>query len=247
MVRVRYHRLDMAVAAETGVLRFQPVEGYEEPAEDTLYQLSRLESLTHLLEYEGLISVIALKQYGDFGVGAPYLLGELNVLDGEVYQALYDGTVIVSNPHQTVPFAQLTHFKVDFSHCLSSALDIRDFESQLDHLIAPHGRDIFYAVKIRGWFPMMQCRSVYFQQKPFKSMERIMAEDQIISVWHDVAGTLISIYGPGFIHPLAPVGWHFHFLSDDRKSGGHVLNLQTGKVMAEFNRISLFVLMIPER
>lgn len=246
MVKVRHHRLDMAVAAETGGLSFQPVDDGDAPDGDTLYQLSKLASLTEHLEYEGLVKAVDLGKYGDFGVGAPYRLGELNILDGKVYQALHDGTVIVSDLHQTVPFAQLTHFKTDFSHSMSFALDIRDFESQLDRLIAPHGRNVFYAVKIKGRFPLMRCRSVHFQQKPFKAMKRVMAEDQVITVWHNISGTLIAIYGPGFIHPLAPTGWHFHFLSDDRKLGGHVLELQAGLVKAEFDSIPQFVLMLPE-
>lgn len=237
----------MAVAAETGGLSFQPVDEKELPDDDTLYQLSKLASLTEQLEYEGLVRAADLERYGDFGVGAPYHLGELNILDGKVYQALYDGTIIESDLQQTVPFAQLTHFKTDFSHCLSSASDIRDFQSQLDQLIAPYGKMAFYAVKINGRFPMMRCRSVHFQQKPFKPMKRVMAEDQVITVWHNIPGTLIAIYGPDFIHPLAPVGWHFHFLSDDRKLGGHVLDLQAEAVMAEFDRVPQFVLMLPEQ
>lgn len=236
----------MAVAATTGVLEFRPVEWHGESAEATLYQLSRLEALTRLLAYEGQVRAIDLGRYGDFGVGAPYLLGELNVLDGKVYQALYDGAIIESNLHQTVPFAQLTHFKADFSHHLSPASDIGDLESQLDRLIAPHGRDVFYAVKIEGRFPMMRCRSVHFQRRPFKPMARIMAEDQVVTVWRDVEGTLISVYGPSFMHPIAPVGWHFHFLSSDRKRGGHVLGLEVADGFAQFNRLSGFVLMLPQ-
>ena len=246
MAEIMLYRLDVAAAAATGTLDFQPIEVQKKPAEATLYQLSRLEALTRLLEYEGQVKAIDLMEYGDFGVGAPYLLGELNVLDGKVYQALYDGTIIVSNLHQTIPFAQLVHFSAEFSCHLSPALDIGDFEAQLDQLIAPHGKDVFYAVKIEGRFPMIRCRSVHFQRKPFKSMDRIMAEDQVVTVWHDVEGTLISIYGPAFMHPVAPTGWHFHFLSSERKLGGHVLGLVMAAGIAEIERLPGFVLMLPQ-
>jgi len=238
--------LDTAVATKTGVLSFQPLDGEKVSGVNTLCQLSRLASLTQLLEYEGLVKVADLERYGDFGVGAPFLLGELNILEGEVYQALHDGVIIKTDMQQTVPFAQMTHFKVDFYHQLSSASDIRDFESQLDLLIAPYGREFFYAVKIHGQFPMMRCRSVYFQKKPFKSMERVMEEDQVITVWVDISGTLISIYCPDFIRTLSPIGWHFHFLSDDRKLGGHVLDFRIEKAVAEFDKIPQFALLLPE-
>ncbi|MGN0918271.1 MAG: acetolactate decarboxylase [Oxalobacter sp.] len=245
MVRIRYHGLDMAVAAETGGLSFQLVDDKALPERDTLYQLSRLSSLTEQLEYEGLVKAADLEKYGDFGVGAPCRLGELNILDGKVYQALYDGSIIETDLTQTIPFAQLTHFKTDFSHQLGLAVDIADFEAQLDQLIEPHGKDVFYAVRIHGQFPMMLCRSVYFQKKPFKSMAKIMAEDQVKTTWHDVSGTLISIYGPDFMHPVSPTGWHFHFISDDKKLGGHVLDLQVASASADFDRVSRFVLMLP--
>lgn len=45
MVRIHYHRLDMAVAAATGGLSFQSVDEKEVSDGDTLYQLSRLGSL----------------------------------------------------------------------------------------------------------------------------------------------------------------------------------------------------------
>ncbi len=245
MTAFKQFSLDLASCSATGEKHFQPVAEGVAPEKDTIYQLHELAYLTQQLGYEGEMTGVELKHFGDFGVGAPYLLGELNVLDDEVYQALYDGMLIETDLTQTVPFAQLTHFKTDFSHQLGAAVDIADFESQLDRLIEPYGKDVFYAVKIHGQFPMMLCRSVYFQKKPFKSMERIMAEDQIKTTWHDVSGTLISIYGPDFMHPVSPTGWHFHFISDDKKLGGHVLGLQVASATAEFDRVSRFVLMLP--
>lgn len=247
MTVFRQFSLDLAFCSTTGEKHFQPVGEDVALERDTFYQLHELTSLTQQLGYEGEMTGAELRRFGDFGVGAPYLLGELNMLDGEVYQALYDGTLIETDLTQTIPFAQLTHFKMDFSHPLAPAVDLFNLESQLDRLIGPHGRDVFYAVKIHEQFPMMTCRSVYFQQKPFKSMARIMVEDQVKTIWQDVSGTLISIYGPSFMHPVSPTGWHFHFISDDRKLGGHVLELQVASATADFYQVSRFVLMLPSQ
>ena len=116
MTAFKQFSLNLASCSATGEKHFQPVGRDIAPEKDTIYQLHELAYLTQLLGYEGEMTGVELKQFGNFGVGAPYLLGELNVLDGDVYQALYDGTLIETDLSQTVPFAQLTHFKSDFSH-----------------------------------------------------------------------------------------------------------------------------------
>ena len=35
----------------------------------------------------------------------------------------------------------------------------------------------------------------------------------------------MGLYCPNYMGELNSVGWHFHFISDDRKHGGHILEL----------------------
>jgi len=39
----------------------------------------------------------------------------------------------------------------------------------------------------------------------------------------DQEGTLVGLWSPGFAGSFSIPGYHFHFLSADRKRGGHVL------------------------
>ena len=40
--------------------------------------------------------------------------------------------------------------------------------------------------------------------------------------YHDVNGTLAGFYTPRFVKSLLNPGFHLHFLTDDRRHGGHL-------------------------
>jgi len=42
--------------------------------------------------------------------------------------------------------------------------------------------------------------------------------------YEDVAGTIVGIWSPAAASGLSSAGFHFHFISDDRTKGGHVLD-----------------------
>jgi acetolactate decarboxylase len=39
---------------------------------------------------------------------------------------------------------------------------------------------------------------------------------------------VVGFYLPGYMSGLNMPGYHLHFISDDRKSGGHILDLEAG-------------------
>lgn len=44
----------------------------------------------------------------------------------------------------------------------------------------------------------------------------------------------MGIYCPESAQGMNVVGWHFHFLSADKKIGGHVNDLSVGDLVVEF-------------
>ncbi|MGB6152245.1 MAG: acetolactate decarboxylase, partial [Pricia sp.] len=42
-----------------------------------------------------------------------------------------------------------------------------------------------------------------------------------------VSGTIVGFYCPDFIGNINVKGFHFHFISDDKKLGGHVMDFKT--------------------
>jgi acetolactate decarboxylase len=48
--------------------------------------------------------------------------------------------------------------------------------------------------------------------------------------FEELRGTLVGIWSPAFAASFSVPGYHFHFLSEDRQSGGHVLDCQASEV-----------------
>ena len=51
---------------------------------------------------------------------------------------------------------------------------------------------------------------------------------------------------PMYIGGVSQSGFHFHFISDDKKSGGHVLECKTKNVVVDIDHIRDFELDLPE-
>ena len=50
--------------------------------------------------------------------------------------------------------------------------------------------------------------------------------DSLYLTFSDVKGTLVGFWSPTFAGSFSVPGYHFHFISDDRKMGGHVLDCE---------------------
>ena len=73
---------------------------------ESIYQVALLQSLAQGY-FDGSITVVDLKTHGDTGIGTfDGLNGEMIVLDGVVYQAIGDGSVVIPDDDETVPLFQ---------------------------------------------------------------------------------------------------------------------------------------------
>ena len=78
---------------------------------ESIYQVALLQSLAQGY-FDGSITVADLKEHGDTGIGTfDGLNGEMIVLEGVVYQATGDGSVVVPADDETVPFSNVTFFE----------------------------------------------------------------------------------------------------------------------------------------
>ena len=202
---------------------------------ETIYQVALLQSLTQGC-YDGIIKVSELKQHGDTGIGTfEGVNGEMIVLDGKVYQALGDGTVKEADDNETVPFSNVTYFDKDLSATLSQTNDINALKESLNKTVNENGKNLFYFVKINGTFKKMNVRSELKQEKPYKSLDKALATDQREFNYDNIAGTVVALYCPDYMGGLNTPGWHFHFISDDKTKGGHILDLAFDSAQAEFD------------
>lgn len=209
-----------------------------------IYQVALLQSLT-LGQYDGFVNVGALKKHGDTGIGTfDGMDGELIMLDGVVYQGLSDGSIVEAVDEALVPFCDVTFFEKDFSAKVR-ADSLKILETNLSSIVARHGINAFYMVKLAGHFDSVQVRSERPQQKPYPPLDVVM-EDQTIFDLGDIQGTVIAFYCPAFMEGQNTVGWHSHFISDDKKHGGHILGLSAGLLQCAFTRTSEYQMVLPD-
>lgn len=220
---------------ETTAAQAETKSAQTENDRETIYQVALLQSLTQGY-YDGIIKVNELKEHGDIGIGTfEGVNGEMIVLDGTVYQALGDGTVQKAANDETVPFSNVTFFDKDGSLELSDIKDINALKEKLNAMVEENGKNLFYFVKMSGTFEKMNVRSELKQEKPYKTLDKALETDQREFNYDNIAGTVVALYCPDYMNGLNTPGWHFHFISDDKTKGGHLLDLKFDKATAEYD------------
>lgn len=214
---------------------------------DSMYQAGTLQSLM-LGNYYGDVSVAQIKQRGDIGLGTfDAIDGEMIVLDGEVYQARGDGSVEKCEDDVLSPFCSVTFFDADSTSELKSVTDMQDLKDQLTEQIVKQNKNVMYAVKIEGTFDSVSTRSEHAQQEPYKDLNTVMKTDQVVfEPLNDIEGTIVAVYFPDYMDGINTPGWHFHFLSEDCQSGGHVMDVSFENLKAEMDATDTFEMVLPE-
>lgn len=85
--------------------------------------------------------------------------------------------------------------------------------------------NLIYAIRVEGRFPSLKVRSAARQKKPFPVLTEAIKEQKVFEL-KDQEGTLVGFRFPPYMGGINVPGYHFHFLSKDKTSGGHVLDLQ---------------------
>ena len=230
-----------------GTILFNTANAAEPVERETNNQVALLQSLA-LGHFEGSISVAELKTLGDIGIGTfEGLNGELIMLDGVVYRANQNLEINVVDDKVTIPFSNVTFFEKDFSVKVKNISDKNALENILNKLVQKHGSNSFYFVKINAGFTEILVRSEAGQEKPYPTLVEALAADQKEKTFNNINGTIVGLYCPPFMSGLNSVGWHFHFVSNDKKFGGHVLELKIKSGTVEFDKTDNFALRLPKK
>lgn len=189
---------------------------------EVLYQVSTIDALMQGV-FDGVQTVGEIRKKGDFGIGTfDALDGEMIVLDGVVYQAKADGHIYTAADSQTTPFATVTYFDRDQAVTTGSPMNLSVFSSTMAGRL-PTG-NMVYAVRMHGTFPSMKVRAIPAQHRPYPTLAEA-SKNQSVYTYSDTTGTVVGFYTPVFFQGLNVAGYHLHFISDDRKTGGHILDL----------------------
>lgn len=178
--------------------------------------------------FDGNLKVSELKEHGNIGLGSfDYLDGELVLLDGKAYRVTEDGTISEGKDDDEIVYADACFFKSDTSMILNSFMNYDSLRSQLNQQLPSPNH--FYAFTIHGVFDSVKLGGLHKQLPPFKQGLDVLIPQRPVFKGTNVAGTMVGFYCPQFIGDINTAAYHFHFISDDKKLGGHVMEISAGK------------------
>ncbi|MCO6452419.1 MAG: acetolactate decarboxylase, partial [Caldilineales bacterium] len=97
--------------------------------------------------------------------------------------------------------------------------------------------------RVRGRYSYIKARSVPKSECYLPLVE--VARVQSVFEFHDASGVLVGFYTPGFMDSLSVPGLHLHFLADDFKSGGHLLECQPHGITVDIQPLHILELSLP--
>ncbi len=208
----------------------------------TLFQVSTTGALVEGI-YDGVVSVGTLKEHGDFGLGTfADLDGEMVVLDGRAFHARPDGTVVRAPDGALVPFAVVTRFRSERSAVVEPCPSLVALESKLD--AQRDSANIFFAVRVDGLFDFVKTRVACKTAPDTKLVEA--AAHQAEFEYKDVEGSLVGFWTPYYATTVGAPGYHLHFLSNDRRIAGHLLDCGARTLHAQLQHEADVRIAIPE-
>jgi acetolactate decarboxylase len=218
--------------------------GCGSPADrETLTQVGTIDALLSGV-YDGEFSLRDLAKRGDLGIGTFNTLnGEMVVLDGKIYQVTSDGKVALANPCDKTPLASVTYFDTDREIIIPARTNFESLATIIDDAILT--KNIFYAIRIEGKFSTVRTRSVPAQSRPYKPLVEIAATQPEFNL-ENVAGTIVGFRCPPYVAGINVPGYHLHFLSKDKNSGGHLLAFTTAEdAVAQIDETHILTVILP--
>jgi acetolactate decarboxylase len=163
-------------------------------------------------------------------------------LDGHFYQVLGDGTVREARDDAKAPFAVVTEFRAERELVLDQVESFDDLTAQLDR-----GRDtgnLFFAVRIDGHFSQIRTRALCRTASGVSLVNATAHQPEFVLT--DVSGTAVGFWTPLYARTINVAGWHLHFVTGDRTSGGHVLDCQATDLRVQMQDLADVRIAMPE-
>jgi acetolactate decarboxylase len=172
--------------------------------------------------FDGDLTFAELAEHGDLGLGTLNRLdGEMIALDGEFFRADVDGAVSSIGGEAKTPFAVVTKFEPEVDLPIEDELTHEQLLARLDTLVAAGASSS--ALRLDGRFELVRARSVPAQSPPYRPLAEVVADQHVFEL-KNVAGTMLGFRFPAYVEGIEVGGYHLHFISDDRRRGGHVLD-----------------------
>ncbi len=208
-----------------------------------LFQVSTLKALS-VGVFDGSVDLNTLQKHGNFGIGTfTGLGGELVMLNGQIYKVDYSGNIYQPCKCNAVPLALVTDFNPDIKVEVKQVFDFQQLQQFiLDNVDT---KNIVYAIRIRGDFEFVKTRSVPQYNKPYPRLAEAVKNQKMFE-FNNVKGAMIGFWFPKYFEGINMPGFHFHYLNDNKKLGGHLFDCKIKNGIIEIAKIRNVEVVLPE-
>lgn len=194
-------------------------------APNEIYQYSLINALMAGVADSG-IRVSEFLSKGNIGIGTfESINGELVLLEGKVYQLEGDGSIRIAGPEEQLPYAVATNFTPQNS--IKVKLNNKDDVDKVLEDFDNHAANLFMTYRIDGKFQKLKARTVRGQEYEDQPLAEL-GPKQAVQDYEDIEGTIVGFRAPASWQGVTVAGEHMHFIDQERKVGGHVLEMVSG-------------------
>lgn len=212
---------------------------YANTPQVSLFQLGNASAL-FAGAIDGDMNYRQLKKKGSFGLGTfNGIQGEMVAVDGHFYKIGLKGVTTPVDPNWKTPFVELVHFSPAPAFHLGGVANY----AQLKPLLTAKmdNKNVPYALQVKGTFTYLKLRS----RSPRIALQKNNPIEETYTA-ENISGTLVGFWFPDYLFNLTVPGFHFHFISKDKKLSGHVLDLQSANLLVSIDKINKIELQFPQ-
>jgi acetolactate decarboxylase len=194
-----------------------------EKTQNRLFQVGILSSFIHCA-YEGDVMLSDVLENGDTGLGTINGVdGNIVINNGIAYHLDFDGNASKADNTKYTPFCVSAFLNTKHSFELSDIGSFAHLAEEIRKTLP--SKNYIYLFKINGVYNKITMRGEKVQPKPYLPLSKTILTTQRIFSLEQVQGTMIGSLFPDYLKHINLNDFHFHFISEDEKKGGHVHEL----------------------
>jgi acetolactate decarboxylase len=197
--------------------------------------------------YIGDLTIKSLANKGSLGLGTyNHLDGEMIALDGVFYRIASNGEVYKAELERKVPFAAVSFFNAEIKYELTGIQNIEMLQNEIVSGLPSANKP--YALRIECVFESIVVGEANkLDDNTTTGLAELMKTRPLYKKEH-VSGTLVGFYNPSSFAAIDLSPFHFHFISDDKTFGGHLVSgdLSSAKIKVSIDEKPGYEVILPQ-
>lgn len=210
---------------------------------DTIYQISTSIAISNGC-LDGFLTLKEIKRLGNFGIGSiTGLEGEIIYLNDEFHHFSDNGLTNRTNEDFMSPRMLITNFKSKNMIEINQNTTYQKIKKIIESSMPT--QNIMYAIKIIGVFNWVKIKCFPKQIKPYPQGPIELTCHENALELQNISGVLVGYFMTDLFKKVNSSKYHFHFMSADKKHGGHLVDCQITNCNIEIDSKHNLMLFLP--